>query len=105
MVVAKFTMDEKRKLVKLTVKGHAGANNSGHDLVCAAVSILATTLAQNVKMAEARDSLKYKPTIKLKQSSLAGQRTKMHIQKCFTLTLLFRLGISCLHITIPVMSQ
>ena len=37
-----------RKYNRLTVTGHAGAAESGHDLVCASASILAYTLAANV---------------------------------------------------------
>lgn len=34
---------------RLTVKGHAGSGEVGHDLVCASASILAYTLAANVE--------------------------------------------------------
>ena len=37
-----------RKYNRLTVTGHAGAAEPGHDLVCASASILAYTLAANV---------------------------------------------------------
>ena len=37
-----------REYNRLTVTGHAGAAESGHDLVCASASILAYTLAANV---------------------------------------------------------
>lgn len=37
-----------RKYNRLTVTGHAGAAESGHDIVCASASILAYTLAANV---------------------------------------------------------
>ncbi len=33
---------------RVTVRGHAGAGDYGHDLVCAAVSVITATLAQNV---------------------------------------------------------
>ena len=66
MVVAKFTTDKKRLMVSLHVKGHAGAAPSGHDIICSSASILAYTVAQNIKMAEARGILKYAPTVKSK---------------------------------------
>lgn len=66
MVIAKFTMDEQRKMVSLHVKGHAGAAAPGNDIICASASILAYTLAQNVQMAEARGKLKYQPKMKMK---------------------------------------
>jgi uncharacterized protein YsxB (DUF464 family) len=67
MVVAKFGMDASRLMVSLHVKGHAGQNVVGHDIVCASASILAYTLAQNIKMSEERGHLKYSPKIKLKE--------------------------------------
>lgn len=66
MLVARFTMDEDRKMVSLHVKGHAGYADIGKDIVCSASSILAYTLAQEVKVAQTRGFLKYKPTLKLK---------------------------------------
>ena len=67
MVVAKFGMDASRLVVSLHVKGHAGANAPGNDIVCASASILAYTLAQNIKMSQERGLLKYSPKIKLKE--------------------------------------
>ena len=37
-----------RKFNRLTVTGHAGSAEPGHDLVCASASMLAYTLAANV---------------------------------------------------------
>ena len=67
MVVAKFGMDASRLVVSLHVKGHAGHNAPGNDIVCASASILAYTLAQPIKMSEERGHLKYSPKIKLKE--------------------------------------
>ena len=67
MVVAKFGMDASRLMVSLHVKGHAGQSIPGHDIVCASASILAYTLAQNIKMSQERGHLKYSPKIKLKE--------------------------------------
>ena len=77
MVVAKFAMDEKKNAVSLHVKGHAGAAPKGQDTVCASATILAYTVAQNVKMAESRGMLKYSPTIKLRDgNSIISCRAK-----------------------------
>ena len=67
MVVAKFGMDASRLMASLHVKGHAGQNVPGHDIVCASASILAYTLAQNIKMSDERGHLKFSPKIKLKE--------------------------------------
>ena len=47
-----------RKNNKLTVSGHAGSGPIGHDLVCAAVSALALTLAGNVAYMEAQEAVR-----------------------------------------------
>ena len=69
MIEVKFTMNPEKKLVSLHVKGHAGAKPYGYDTICSAASILAYTLAQNIKYADVRDALKYKPTIKLHEGN------------------------------------
>ena len=46
-----------RQYNRVTVEGHAGSGPEGHDLVCAAVSALALTLAGNVKYMEAQDAV------------------------------------------------
>ena len=77
MVVAKFGMDASRLMVSLHVKGHAGSNAPGHDIVCASASILAYTLAQNIKMSRERGYLKYEPKLKLKEGdSIISCRAK-----------------------------
>lgn len=38
-----------REYNRVTVEGHAGRGEQGHDLICAAASILALTLASNVE--------------------------------------------------------
>ena len=42
---------------RVTVEGHAGSGPEGHDLVCAAVSALALTLAGNVSHMEAQEAV------------------------------------------------
>jgi uncharacterized protein YsxB (DUF464 family) len=42
---------------RVTVEGHAGAGPEGHDLVCAAVSAIALTLAGNVSYMESREAV------------------------------------------------
>ena len=43
---------------RVTVEGHAGAGPEGHDLVCAAVSTLALTLAGNVAYMESQGAVR-----------------------------------------------
>ena len=67
MVKAEFTMDASRKMASLHIMGHAGAGDYGKDIICASASILAYTLAQNIKMERVRGLLKYEPKIKLNE--------------------------------------
>lgn len=66
MIKVRFGMDEDRGLLSLNMKGHAGMSTVGNDVVCAAASILAYTVAQSVKTASEIGRCKYAPTIKLK---------------------------------------
>ena len=43
---------------RVSVEGHAGAGPEGHDLVCAAVSALALTLAGNVAYMESQGAVR-----------------------------------------------
>lgn len=51
--------------ITLQLSGHAGQADIGHDIVCASCSILAYTVAQLVKNAEALGDLKSPAKIKL----------------------------------------
>lgn len=42
---------------RVTVEGHAGNGPEGHDLVCAAVSAIALTLAGNVSYMESQEAV------------------------------------------------
>lgn len=50
---------------ELSVKGHAGSDVKGRDTVCAAVSTLVYTLAQNLKDCEKNGMIEENPTIRL----------------------------------------
>ena len=47
-----------RRYNRVTITGHAGSGPEGHDLVCAAVSALALTLAGNVAYMEAQGAVR-----------------------------------------------
>lgn len=47
-----------RQYNRVTVKGHASSGPEGHDLVCAAASALALTLAGNVSYMEAQEAVR-----------------------------------------------
>ena len=61
----KVTFEEKDNKLTLKLDGHAGQADIGQDIVCASCSILAYTVAQLVKVAEAQGDLKNAPEIKL----------------------------------------
>lgn len=70
MVEVMFVMPEpcSNGTYKLTVTGHAGAEEPGKfDEVCAAVSTLVYTLAQNIKDAKDLGWLRKNPTLKLNE--------------------------------------
>ena len=62
----RVTYDIKHNLVK--IDGHAGSGPVGHDLVCAAVSALALTLAGNVSYMQTQDAV-YGVSIDLKEGN------------------------------------
>ena len=67
MLKVKFTAEGDK--LKLSLDGHAGQADIGHDIVCSSCSILAYTVAQIVKTEEKEGSLKTKPLIVLDKGS------------------------------------
>lgn len=63
-----------RQYNRVTVEGHAGAGPVGHDLVCAAVSAIALTLAGNVSYMESQDAV-HGVIIKLEEGNAEIQCT------------------------------
>ena len=66
MISINIILDKKSRYLELSVKGHAGSDVHGHDLVCASVSILTYTVAQTVNVMEERHLLAEGPRISLK---------------------------------------
>ena len=66
MIKASFKRDEDSKAIIMTVKGHAGQDDSGHDIVCAAASILTYTIAQYLQYVHKQNGLIKKPHIEIK---------------------------------------
>lgn len=63
-----------RQYNRVTVEGHAGSGPEGHDLVCAAASALALTLAGNVSYMQAQEAV-YDVVIELKEGNAEIQCT------------------------------
>ena len=63
-----------RQYNRVTVEGHAGSGPEGHDLVCAAASAIALTLAGNVSYMEAQEAV-YSVITKLEEGSAEIQCT------------------------------
>lgn len=55
--------------ISLRLSGHAGAGETGKDIICASASILSYTVAQTLKFMHFKGDLKKKPHIKLKEGS------------------------------------
>ena len=66
MIQVSFTRTEDKTLL-FKIDGHAGQDNSGHDIVCSAASILAYTLAQTMRYIEEQDGFELKPIIQLNE--------------------------------------
>lgn len=69
MIKVTFKNDTEQRRLHLSAIGHAGYAPIGEDIVCAAASILATTVAQIVKAMEAHDDLEEEPIIKLEEGN------------------------------------
>lgn len=66
MIQARFSTDGESGSISLTMKGHANAGAGGHDIVCAAASMLAQTLAQLLLYEQAQGKLQKAPHIVLR---------------------------------------
>ena len=65
MIKVTFRSNDDDKALFLTVQGHAGQAERGHDLVCASASILAHTLAHIVITMEHHGDLEHTPIVAL----------------------------------------
>ena len=65
MVKAEFFTNKESGSITLKLTGHAGAEEKGKDIVCAACSILAYTVAQTLQFLYEEGGLKKKPHLKL----------------------------------------
>ena len=65
MVKAEFYTNKESGSITLKLTGHAGAGEKGQDIVCAAASILAYTVAQAIQFMYEEGNLQKKPHIKL----------------------------------------
>lgn len=65
MVKAEFFTNKESGSITLKLSGHAGQAENGKDIVCAAVSILAYTVAQALQFQYEEGGLKKKPHLKL----------------------------------------
>lgn len=63
MIKAAFEQNRDTGVLKLCVKGHAGAGAYGQDIICSAASVLAYTLARCVRDADYENKLIKPPTI------------------------------------------
>ena len=65
MVKVQFFTNKESGSITLKLTGHAGQAKKGEDIVCAAVSILAYTVAQALQFMYEQGELQKKPHIKL----------------------------------------
>lgn len=67
MIRAEFFTNEDAGSISLRLSGHAGAAEAGKDIVCAASSILAYTVAQAIQFMHEQGAMQKKPHIRLKE--------------------------------------
>ena len=65
MIEVVYTHDRESRECSLRVTGHAGQAEHGHDIVCASASILAYTIAQEMRNMKILGMLEDSPTIEL----------------------------------------
>lgn len=65
MITAEFKADKDAGSISLRMSGHAGAAEAGKDIICAAASILAYTVAQAMQFMHEQGGLQEKPRIQL----------------------------------------
>lgn len=65
MIQVRFEKSEDGKTLIMAVKGHSEQAARGQDIVCAAASILAYTVAQEVKTMREDGKLRKNPTIRM----------------------------------------
>ncbi len=65
MVKAEFFTNKESGSITMKLSGHAGQAESGKDIVCAATSILAYTVAQTLQFMYEQGELQKKPHLKL----------------------------------------
>ena len=63
MITARFYQKPSNGSIHMTVKGHADAAPKGEDVICAAATMLAYTVAQAVQFMYENEKLKMKPKI------------------------------------------
>ena len=66
MIKVTFAHQKEIGTIVLKVEGHAGQDNTGHDVICSAASILAYTIAQYLQSIHEQGGLQKKPRINLK---------------------------------------
>ncbi len=69
MITVNFLADEKRHRLQLKVTGHSGTAPAGYDIICSAASMLAYTLAQEVRFAEDRGITTGRSTVKVAEGN------------------------------------
>ena len=67
MIHAEFFTNREAGSIALRLSGHAGAAEEGKDIVCAASSMLAYTVAQTLQFMHEQGAMKKKPHIRLKE--------------------------------------
>ena len=63
MIRVRYSCDKPQRMIRIKVKGHAGAGPAGYDVVCGAVTILVRTIAKEVSQMHDVGLLARPPTV------------------------------------------
>lgn len=82
MITVRF--ERKDDILSMSLKGHAGAAVKGHDIICAAASILCYTAAQVMQFMFEEQELSEKPDIFLEEgnSHVIAKPKEEHYNEC-----------------------
>ena len=98
MIKASFTYQKELGIVSMLIEGHSGQAEKGNDLICAASSMLAYTVAQYVDYVDKADGLTEKPFIEIEDGymSIVTKPTEKYIAEVLNAFFVAEVGYSLL---------
>lgn len=103
MMKVSFNREKERNLISLKIKGHAGQDEYGKDIVCASASILAYTVAQYLHYIHEKGGLDKEPLIILEEGNalIVAKPTEEYEGEVLNAFFVAEVGYSLLQQTYP----